>query len=123
YVSDGNNGRYYHIHPGGFLLQHHGETGITFRNAKAKELNMHPFKREFLDGKWPDELPQDYVFGATTSLAVPAALSAAPEISVAFAGAGVTLVKVSADHSGFSVAGIDGRELPYRKMAEGSYSI
>ena len=63
YVSDGNNGRYYHIHPGGILLQHHGEPGITFRNIKIKELNMHPFNREFKDGKWPDALAQTFVFG------------------------------------------------------------
>lgn len=65
YVSDGNNGRYYHIHPGGILLQHHGETGITFRNIKAKELTVNPFKKDFLDGKWPDTLSQSFVLEKT----------------------------------------------------------
>jgi hypothetical protein len=123
YVSDGNNGRYYHVHPGGFLLQHHGEIGLSFRNAKAKELDMHPFKREFTDGKWPDELPQDFVFGATTGLAEPTRGAVDPEISVAFGGAGATLVKVASFHSAFSVTGIDGRAVPFRKTAEGVYSI
>jgi Domain of Unknown Function (DUF1080) len=73
YVSDGNNGRYYHIHPGGFLLQHHGETGITFRNIKAKELTVHPFKKDFPDGKWPDTLSQSFVLEKTAvSLLQPA---------------------------------------------------
>ncbi len=63
YSTDGNNGNYYDIHEGSILLQHHSEVGMTFRNLKAKTLEIHPFLQEFPDGQWPDELPQDYVFG------------------------------------------------------------
>ena len=63
YASDGNNGNYYDIHPGGILLQHHGETGMTFRNIIAKELDVHPFTREFPSGEWPSALDQEFVFG------------------------------------------------------------
>lgn len=122
YVSDGNNGRYHHIHPGSFLLQHHGEIGMTFRNLKARELTVHPFKREFADGKWPEELPQAFVFGATTAVAAPGRPASA-EISTRQAGSGVTLVSVHSRHADFSAAGIDGRAVPHRKVSEGVYSI
>lgn len=125
YVSDGNNGRYYDIHPGGFLLQHHGENGITFRNIKAKELDMHPFKREFVNGQWPDELPQEFVFGGTVTSLAPAnrEQSAFPEISADQGGPDVTLVTVSSEHTGFRAMGIDGRAVPTRKIGSGVYSI
>jgi len=63
YAGDGNNGMYYDLHEGSFLLQHHGEIGITYRNIKAKKLSVHPFLQEFPKGKWPDILAQSYVLG------------------------------------------------------------
>lgn len=123
YASDGNNGRYYDIHPGGLMLQHHGEIGITFRNLKAKELDMHPFKREFKDGKWPDSLSQDFVFGATTGLGSTSGGYSGPDISVSAVGSGSTLVKVAGEHTGFEAMGIDGRALPVRQTAEGAYLL
>lgn len=123
YVSDGNNGRYYDIHTGGILLQHHGETGITFRNLKAKELDTHPFKREFKDGKWPDALPQEYVFGLTTQVGIAPDRLAALEISTTHGPSAAVLVNVSSRHSDFKALGIDGRAVPHRKIAEGVYSL
>ncbi len=146
YASDGNNGRYYHIHPGGILLQQHGEQGITYRNLKAKELPIHPFLREFPDGKWPDNLPQDYVFGkrgctnpeATNfdptaevednSGCITAGIKSAQHpalsaVSVVYGASGTVMVSISAKHSDFSVARIDGRSVPHSKIAEGVYSI
>ena len=63
YASDGNNGRYYDIHPGSILLQDHSTDGQAFRSIKAKTLSAHPFTQEFPDGDWPEELDQEYVFG------------------------------------------------------------
>jgi hypothetical protein len=126
YVSDGNNGRYYHIHVGGILLQHHGETGITFRNIKAKELAVHPFLKDFkATGKWPDELPHDAVLWDTVATVgiASAAQSAPMDISTGFDGSGSAWVKVSSMHADFQALGIDGRAVPHRKIGEGVYSI
>jgi hypothetical protein len=124
YASDGNNGRYYDIHPGGLMLQHHGEIGITFRNLKAKELDTHPFKREFKDGKWPDTLSQDFVFGkATTGLGRAPAGYPGPDISISALGPMSTLVKVAGGHTGFEALGIDGGALPFRKTSDGCYLL
>ncbi len=124
YASDGNNGRYYDIHPGSFMLQHHGETGVTFRNLRAKELTVHPFKQEFTDGKWPETLPMDFVFGATTKAVAPSPSRAAiPEIHATAAGSRETLVKVSGQFSSVEILGIDGRALAFRKTAGGDYLI
>lgn len=123
YVSDGNNGRYYHIHAGGILLQHHGETGIAFRNAKAKELNMHPFKREFPDGKWPETLAQEFAFGNPPTAIGSREKPASPLIAAESGPAGATLVKVPSQHSGFQAWGTDGRAVPHRKISAGLYSL
>jgi hypothetical protein len=126
YVDDGNNGRYYHIHTGGVLLQHHGETGVTFRNIKAKELAVHPFLKDFkATGKWPEELPQDAVLWdtvATTGIAV-SERSASFDISSGFDGSGSAWVKIPSQHTDFLAMGIDGRAVPHRKIGEGIYSI
>lgn len=123
YSGDGNFGRYYHIHPGGILLQHHGELGITYRNLKAMELNVHPFSREFPNGIWPDSLPQSFVFGSPpTSISTSDRLSTL-NITARPGALGTTLITVSAEHSAFQVFGIDGRILPFEKIAEGIYSL
>lgn len=123
YVSDGNNGRYYDIHTGGILLQHHGETGITFRNLKARELTIHPFKQEFKDGKWPEALPQEFAFGNTTGVGAAPERLAAIAITIGHGQAGSIQVSVPAGHSDFQALGIDGRAVPFRKTAEGVYSL
>ena len=126
YVSDGNNGRYYHIHTGGILLQHHGETGIAFRNIKAKELAVHPFLKDFREtGKWPDELPQDAVLWDTVAtVGISAAEPSAPfDISSGLDGSGSAWVKIPSRHTDFQAMGIDGRAVPHRKIGEGLYSI
>lgn len=127
YVSDGNNGRYYDIHPGGILLQHHGETGISFRNIKAKALTVHPFKQEFSNGKWPDTLSQDFVFGNTVTAANPfhSALGASAIAELAYGqnGDGQVWVKVPVGYVNFSVVGMDGQVIPHRQISEGVYSL
>ncbi|MDB5106022.1 MAG: hypothetical protein JWP91_3711 [Fibrobacteres bacterium] len=122
YASDGNNGRYYDIHPGSVMLQHHGEIGVTFRNMRAKELTANPLKEEFKDGKWPDTLSMNSVFGATTALRT-SGPSALPGITAAYAGPGAALVTVSGDHGSFEAMGIDGRAIPFRKTPDGSYLV
>ena len=122
YVSDGNNGKYYEIHAGGILLQHHGEEGLTFRNLKAKELTVHPFKQEFPTGKWPDLLPQDFVFGNTTA-ARPLPSASPRDIRSTSGGEGITLVSIPFEHSRFRVAGLDGKTVPFRNVSQGVYSI
>lgn len=116
YVSDGNNGRYYHIHPGGILLQHHGETGITFRNLKAKELTVHPFKLEFKDGKWPETLEHGFAFGVPTGVKLSPVQRALKGIAVETAGPGLALIRIADSHSGFQALGPDGRALEVRKV-------
>jgi hypothetical protein len=123
YASDGNNGRYYDIHAGGLMLQHHGETGITFRSLKAKELDTHPFKREFKDGKWPDTLSQDFAFGKPTTRLGAAPGYSGPDISISASGPASTLVKVAGEHSGFEALMVDGRALPFRKLSDGGYLL
>lgn len=123
YKGDGNNGRYYHIHPGGVLLQHHGEEGMAFRNIKAKELTVHPFKSHFQDGKWPETLPQDFVFGATTPVRGAAPHASRLEIAAGPGGTGERLVTVPFGHTGFQASGVDGKALPHRKIGDGLYSI
>jgi hypothetical protein len=123
YASDGNNGRYYDIHPGSIMLQHHGEIGVTFRNIKAKELTVHPFKQEFKDGKWPDTLSQDFVFGKATTGIAGGRADALPEITAASAGPGLTLITVDDAAASFSALGVDGRALPFRKTPEGAYLL
>ncbi|MDQ3000204.1 MAG: DUF1080 domain-containing protein [Fibrobacterota bacterium] len=125
YVSDGNNGRYYHIHTGGILLQHHGETGITFRNIKAKELAVHPFLKDFKQtGKWPEELSQEAVLWDTVaSVGIAAAERSFPmEVSSGSDASGSAWVKVAAQHVDFTATGIDGRAVPFRKTTEGAYA-
>jgi hypothetical protein len=123
YVDDGNNGRYYDIHPGGILLQHHGENGQAFRNIKVKELEIHPFKQEFPDGKWPDVLSQDFTFRKLSSHAVSPEMASPLALSVTQGASGMTLVTVSSRHADFRVSRIDGRAVPFRKMSESVYSI
>jgi hypothetical protein len=146
YIVDGNEGRFYHIHPGGFLLQHHGTVGLAFRNVKAKELKIHPFLQEFPDGKWPEVLPQEFVFGkrgcadpsaanydSTAEVSVPGRChplgmvsrdhSRAFPISIRYAGSGTTLVSIPFEHRDFRLMGLDGRAIQYLKTGEGSYSI
>jgi hypothetical protein len=126
YVSDGNNGRYYHIHPGGFLLQHHGETGITFRNIKAKELGAHPFTKDFkATGKWPEELAQDAVLWDTviTTGIADRKQSAPFDLSIGSEGSGSAWVKIPFNHTDFQATGIDGRAIAHRKVSNGVYSI
>lgn len=123
YVSDGNNGRYYHIHPGGFLLQHHGEYGMTFRNVKAKELPLHPFKKEFPDGKWPETLSHEFAFAVPTSVAYSPEREVLGAITAETGSADLTLVRVAAEHSGFQAVGLDGRAVAFRKVSDGAYAF
>jgi hypothetical protein len=123
YVSDGNNGRYYHIHPGGILLQHHGEPGITFRNIKAKELTVHPLKLDFKDGKWPAVLDQGFTFGTPTGVKNSKEKKLLDGISTESVGSGLTLVRVAAEHSDFHAVHLDGRSIAFKKSAEGAYTL
>jgi hypothetical protein len=123
YASDGNNGLYYEIHAGSIMLQHHGEIGVTFRNLKAKELTTHPFKQEFKDGKWPDTLSMDFVFGATTALRPGRGDRAAPSIAAEAAGPGASLVRIGGEHDSFGITDIDGRALSFRRAGEGAYLV
>lgn len=123
YVSDGNNGRYYHIHPGGILLQHHGEIGISFRNLKARELEVHPFKREFPDGKWPETLPQEFAFGKVSNGVAAGGPRGASAISARRMASGATLITVPAGHAGFAALSLDGRAIPFQRVSDGVYSI
>jgi hypothetical protein len=123
YVSDGNNGRYYDIHPGSIMLQHHGETGITFRNIKAKELTVHPFKQEFTNGVWPSTLAQDFVFGAPTGISPFSGSNAFPEISVARTGSGSAMLTIRGSHNNLEAFGLNGKALALRKTSEGAYLL
>ncbi|MEO6096263.1 MAG: DUF1080 domain-containing protein [Fibrobacteria bacterium] len=123
YARDGNNGRYYHIHEGSVLLQDHSTTGQTFRNIKAKSLDVHPFKREFADGKWPDALPQDFVFGKALTDALSPLGRALPPFTMITQGPGVLMVRVPMEHSGFEASGIDGRAVPFQKVAYSDYRL
>ncbi len=123
YANDVNNRRYYHIHPGAIMLQHHGEHGMAFRNLKAKELTVHPFLKEFPDGKWPEELPQDFVFGPpTTSLG--SGMELVPsQITARHRGSGAIMVSVPLGHIDFQVTDVHGRQVPFIEMGEGRYSL
>lgn len=123
YVSDGNNGRYYHIHPGGILLQHHGENGITFRNIKAKALTANPLVREFANGRWPDTLAQGFVFGATVGVTGAPGQDGIGGITAVSAGPRSVRVTVPAGHAGFQALGLDGRAVPFRKISDAAYLI
>lgn len=121
YASDGNNGRYYHIHPGSFLLQHHGETGISFRNIKAKELTVHPFKKDFLNGQWPDTLSQSAVLGLDPVSTLKENKQA--NLIWSIAGPGLLQVRVPAVHGELHAVGIDGRPIAIQKTSDGEYTI
>lgn len=123
YVSDGNNGRYYDIHPGGILLQHHGETGITFRNIKAKTLTVHPFKQEFINGKWPDSLSQDFVFGNTVTSVPRRKALPLSAMTYGIDGTGAIWLKIPTGYTDFSVIGISGDAIPHRKISEDIYTL
>ena len=122
YSDDGNAGRYYDIHPGSIMLQHHGEIGVTFRTIKAKELTVNPLKQDFKDGKWPEELPANSVLGVTTGLAS-AGAPGLPGIASAYAGQGAALVTVTGGHDSFEANAIDGRALPVTQNGEGAYRV
>jgi hypothetical protein len=126
YADDGNNGRYYDIHAGGILLQHHTETGITFRNIKAKELGIHPFLKDFKEtGKWPEELSQEAVLWDTVvTVGIAGKRQSDPiAFSTAFDGSGAIRIQIDSKHEGFQTMGIDGRAIAHRKLASGTYSI
>jgi Domain of Unknown Function (DUF1080) len=122
YVSDGNNGRYYDIHPGGILLQHHGETGITFRNIKAKALTVHPFKKDFPTGKWPDTLSQEAVLeGVTTSLSRQGEYQ--PGFAMLHVGKDQMRIRLAADAQDFSAFNIQGKPVAFAKADPQEYVI
>ncbi len=124
YSNDGNNGRYYDIHPGGFALQHRGDTGIAYRNIKAKELSAHPFLREFqATGKWPDSLPQDFAFGLAAS-GIPVRDREKPSgIHASALASGSLLIEAGNDLDGFEAWNLEGRALPYRKLSDKAYLV
>jgi len=123
YVSDGNNGRYYDIHAGGILLQHHGETGITFRNMKAKELTVHPFLKDFPDGKWPDTLSQDFVFEKATVGLTESRGSADAAIALSYSSEERALIRITGRHVDVRVLSLSGKVLPYTRLGGGEYAV
>lgn len=123
YVRDGNNGRYYDIHSGGIMLQHHGEYGITFRNMKAKELDVHPLKREFPNGRWPDTLGQDMAFGRPAVSTNPSPQESMSRFVSVQAGPRHTHVKVRMKHEEFKALGLDGRPIEFRVEGDGDYLL
>lgn len=122
FAYDGNNGRYYDIHFGGFMIQHHGEPGFAFRNFKAKELEVHPFRREFPDGSWPDSLPQDFVFGTAPS-AFHGERIAQRGFTSRRSGSGETLLQFASPPTDLRAAGIDGRAMQLRDLGRGVFAI
>ncbi|MEO6095990.1 MAG: DUF1080 domain-containing protein [Fibrobacteria bacterium] len=123
FAYDGNNGRYYDIHPGSILLQYHSETGTTFRNFKARELTAHPFHQEFRDGKWPDSLPQEFVFTSPISDLNQPVGKSLPEITSHPVGQTAFIVQVEMEHSGFEVRSLDGRTVAFRKTSGRTYRV
>jgi hypothetical protein len=123
YKSDGNNGRYYDIHAGGILLQHHGETGLTFRNLKAKELTVHPFKKDFANGKWPDTLGQGFVLESAPVSAQLKDESISDKVKLTSRNHGATEIRVLTPHSEFQALSTDGKALQFQRTSENTYSL
>lgn len=123
YFVDGNNDRYYDIHPGGILLNHHGEEGIGFRNIKAKELAVHPFFREFPDGKWPDTLPQEFVFGELSAGSPSQGRSAPPVFTSWRGGPGEILIRFTLPPSEVRAYELDGRRVELQVMDARTHAV
>lgn len=111
FVSDGNTGRFYDIHFGGFMLQHHGELGFSFKNFMARELDAHPFRREFPDGKWPDSLPQEFVIGGPNASTSGFRKQVSPGFTALRGGSGETWVEIPPGASGLRITRLDGSAL------------